>query len=167
MDNTVVFDLPMNGGNEQDIFTRTGVPIACPVQLRIPGDEFLLLENARIRVTAPRRVSRRLVTVSASERRDLPGTVKESTVFDDYYFFISGFLKDHDLEGEGYPLALINRLNNICNHKREVEIQCPVATAFGVQYLAITKMTLEPPKGGWVEYSIEGWSDTPWSLEVK
>ena len=159
-------DLPMSG-EPQGYFTRTGVPIACPVRLRIPGQPFLLLENARVRVNAQKDLFRTAIAKDVSSRSSQETTAKQFTGADDYYFVISGWLKDHDLEEGKYPVSLISRLNNICSHKREIEIQCPVAEVFGVQYLAITNMTLEPPKGGWVEYSIEGWSDTPWPLGLK
>lgn len=129
-------------GSEYDLSTLTdqqkeqvavnvnGVPMQCPLWMRLEGEEWWLLPYEPIITVNGKNV---IVKKQVSKGK-VRGSIKERWSQDDYQISISGIFMNP--EGTGYPDEDVKELRRLCE-SASVEVMSPVFEVFGIDRIVI------------------------------
>jgi hypothetical protein len=98
----------------------------------------------------------------------MDGTFKELYSMNDYTITIKGIAVDEE-NPDRYPQVAINRIREICEKRKSVEIINPLTTYFNIGLIAIESWDIPEVQGafGMQPYTITGVSDKEYQLILK
>ena len=126
------YDLSML--TEQQLVEATananGVPMRCPLWMRLEGEEWWLLPYEPIVTVNGKNVIVKKQVVKGGVR----GSIKERWSQDDYQISISGILINP--EGTGYPDKDVKQLRRLCEAAK-VQVMSPLLEIFSIDQIVI------------------------------
>lgn len=107
-----------------------GVPMQCPLRMRLEGEEWWLLPYEPIITIHGKNVIARKQVAKGKVR----GSIKERWSQDDYQISISGILINPD--GTGYPDEDVKELRRLCEAAK-VQVMSPIFEVFSIDRIVI------------------------------
>lgn len=138
-----------------------GVPMQCPLSMRIEGGEWWLLPfEPLITINGKNIIAKKQIA-----KGKIRGSIKERWSQDDYSININGILINP--EGEGYPDQDVQQLRELCEAAK-VEVKCPLFEIFSIDKIVIEDFNFPFTSGpNQQAYTITASSDEVYKLLLK
>ena len=107
-----------------------GVPIECPLWMRLEGEEWWLLPYEPI-ITIN---GKNIITKKQVAKGKVRGSIKERWTQDDYQISINGIFINP--KGTGYPSEDVKKLKRLCEAAK-VQVMCPLFEVFSIDQIVI------------------------------
>lgn len=111
-------------------FNAKGVPMQCPLWMRLEGEDWWLLPYEPIITVNGKNV----IVKKQVAKGKVRGSIKERWSQDDYQISINGILMNP--EGPGYPDEDVKELKRLCEAAK-VQVMCPLFEIFGINQIVI------------------------------
>ena len=112
------------------VANANGVPMQCPLWLRLEGEEWWLLPCEPI-ITIN---GKNIITKKQVAKGKVRGSIKERWTQDDYQISINGILMNP--KGTGYPDEDVKALKRLCEAAK-VEVMSPIFEVFSIDRIVI------------------------------
>lgn len=146
----------------QDAVTNAkGVPMQCPLWMRLEGEEWWLLPYEPI-VTIN---GKNIISKKQVAKSKVRGSIKERWTQDDYQINISGILMDPT--GAGYPDKDVKELRRLCEAAK-VQVMSPLFEIFSIDQIVIESFNFPFTSGPSNQaYTISASSDDIYKLLLR
>lgn len=126
------YDLSMLTSQELEkaVVNAKGVPMQCPLWMRLEGEEWWLLPYEPIITVNGKNV----ITKKQVSKGKVRGSIKERWSQDDYQISISGIFINPD--GTGYPDEYVKELRRLCEAAK-VQVMSPLLEIFSIDQIVI------------------------------
>lgn len=138
-----------------------GVPMQCPLKMRLEGEEWWQLPYEPI-ITIN---GKNIITKKQVAKGKVRGSIKERWSQDDYQISINGIFINP--EGTGYPDEDVKELRRLCESAK-VQVMCPLFEIFSIDQIVIEDFNFPFTSGPNNQaYSIQASSDDIYKLLLR
>lgn len=125
------YDIELSEAQQQEaVANANGVPMQCPLWMRLEGEEWWLLPYEPIITINGKNVIAKKQVAKGKVR----GSIKERWSQDDYQISISGILMNP--KGTGYPDEDVKALKRLCEAAK-VQVMSPLFEVFSIDQMVI------------------------------
>ena len=156
------YDIELSEAQRQEaVANANGVPMQCPLWLRLEGEEWWLLPYEPIITINGKNVIAKKQVAKGKVR----GSIKERWSQDDYQISISGILMNP--KGTGYPDEDVKALKRLCE-AATVQVMCPLFEIFSIDQIVIESFDFPFTSGPFNQaYTIGAVSDDIYKLLLR
>ena len=156
------YDLQLSEVQMQEaVANANGVPMQCPLWMRLEGEEWWLLPYEPIITINGKNVIAKKQVAKGKVR----GSIKERWSQDDYQISISGILMNP--KGTGYPGEDVKVLKRLCEAAK-VQVMCPLFEIFSIDQIVIESFDFPFTSGPFNQaYTIGAVSDDIYKLLLR
>lgn len=156
------YDIQLSEAQQQEaVANANGVPMQCPLWMRLEGDEWWLLPYEPIITINGKNVIAKKQVAKGKVR----GSIKERWSQDDYQISISGILMNP--KGTGYPDEDVKALKRLCEAAK-VQVMCPLFEIFSIDQIVIESFDFPFTSGPFNQaYTIGAVSDDIYKLLLR
>lgn len=156
------YDIELSEAQQQEaVANANGVPMQCPLWLRLEGEEWWLLPYEPIITINGKNVIAKKQVAKGKVR----GSIKERWSQDDYQISISGILMNP--KGTGYPDEDVKALKRLCE-AATVQVMCPLFEIFSIDQIVIESFDFPFTSGPFNQaYTIGAVSDDIYKLLLR
>ena len=156
------YDLQLSEVQLQEaVANANGVPMQCPLWMRLEGEEWWLLPYEPIITINGKNV----ITKKQVAKGKVRGSIKERWSQDDYQISISGILMNP--KGTGYPDEDVKALKRLCEAAK-VQVMCPLFEIFSIDQIVIESFDFPFTSGPFNQaYTIGAVSDDIYKLLLR
>lgn len=156
------YDIQLSEAQQQEaVANANGVPMQCPLWMRLEGDEWWLLPYEPIITINGKNVIAKKQVAKGKVR----GSIKERWSQDDYQISISGILMNP--KGNGYPDEDVKALKRLCEAAK-VQVMCPLFEIFSIDQIVIESFDFPFTSGPYNQaYTIGAVSDDIYKLLLR
>lgn len=138
-----------------------GVPMQCPLKMRLEGEEWWQLPYEPI-ITIN---GKNIITKKQVAKGKVRGSIKERWSQDDYQISINGIFINP--EGTGYPDEDVKELRRLCEAAK-VQVMCPLFEIFSIDQIVIEDFNFPFTSGPNNQaYSLQASSDDIYKLLLR
>ena len=146
---------------QQTLVNVKGVPMQCPLKMRLEGEDWWLLPYEPIISVNGKNV----IVKKQVAKGKVRGSIKERWSQDDYQISISGILIDPS--GTEYPEEYVTKLKRLCEGAT-VQVMCPLFEIFSINRIVIESYDFPFTSGPANQaYTINAVSDDIYKLLLK
>lgn len=146
---------------EEIAVNAKGVPMQCPLSMRLEGEEWWQLPYEPI-ITIN---GKNIITKKQVAKAKVRGSIKERWSQDDYQISINGVFINP--EGTGYPDEDVRELRRLCEAAK-VQVMCPLFEIFSIDQIVIEDFNFPFTSGPQNQaYSIQASSDDIYKLLLR
>ena len=146
---------------EEIAVNAKGVPMQCPLKMRLEGEEWWQLPYEPI-ITIN---GKNIITKKQVAKGKVRGSIKERWSQDDYQISINGIFINP--EGTGYPDEDVKELRRLCEAAK-VQVMCPLFEIFSIDQIVIEDFNFPFTSGPNNQaYSIQASSDDIYKLLLR
>lgn len=156
------YDIQLSEAQQQEaVANANGVPMQCPLWMRLEGEEWWLLPYEPIITINGKNVIAKKQVAKGKVR----GSIKERWSQDDYQISISGILMNP--KGTGYPDKDVMALKRLCEAAK-VQVMCPLFEIFSIDQIVIESFDFPFTSGPFNQaYTIGAVSDDIYKLLLR
>lgn len=156
------YDIQLSEAQQQEaVANANGVPMQCPLWMRLEGDEWWLLPYEPIITINGKNVIAKKQVAKGKVR----GSIKERWSQDDYQISISGILMNP--KDTGYPDEDVKALKRLCEAAK-VQVMCPLFEIFSIDQIVIESFDFPFTSGPFNQaYTIGAVSDDIYKLLLR
>ena len=156
------YDLQLSEVQQQEaVANANGVPMQCPLWMRLEGEEWWLLPYEPIITINGKNV----ITKKQVAKGMVRGSIKERWSQDDYQISINGILMNPN--GDGYPDKDVMTLKRLCEAAK-VQVMCPLFEIFSIDQIVIESFDFPFTSGPFNQaYTIGAVSDDIYKLLLR
>lgn len=156
------YDIQLSEAQQQEaVANANGVPMQCPLWMRLEGEEWWLLPYEPIITINGKNV----ITKKQVAKGKVRGSIKERWSQDDYQISISGILMNP--KGTGYPDEDVKALKKLCEAAK-VQVMCPLFEIFSIDQIVIESFDFPFTSGPFNQaYTIGAVSDDIYKLLLR
>lgn len=156
------YDIELSEAQQQEaVANANGVPMQCPLWLRLEGEEWWLLPYEPIITINGKNVIAKKQVAKGKVR----GSIKERWSQDDYQISISGILMNP--KGTGYPDEDVKALKRLCE-AATVQVMSPLFEIFSIDQIVIESFDFPFTSGPFNQaYTIGAVSDDIYKLLLR
>lgn len=156
------YDIQLSEAQQQEaVANANGVPMQCPLWMRLEGEEWWLLPYEPIITINGKNVIAKKQVAKGKVR----GSIKERWSQDDYQISISGILMNP--KGAGYPDGDVKALKRLCE-AATVQVMCPLFEIFSIDQIVIESFDFPFTSGPFNQaYTIGAVSDDIYKLLLR
>lgn len=156
------YDLQLSEVQMQEaVANANGVPMQCPLWMRLEGEEWWLLPYEPIITINGKNV----ITKKQVAKGKVRGSIKERWSQDDYQISINGILMNPS--GDGYPDKDVMALKRLCEAAK-VQVMCPLFEIFSIDQIVIESFDFPFTSGPFNQaYTIGAVSDDIYKLLLR
>lgn len=156
------YNLQLSEVQQQEaVANANGVPMQCPLWMRLEGEEWWLLPYEPIITINGKNV----ITKKQVAKGKVRGSIKERWSQDDYQISISGILMNP--KGTGYPDEDVKALKKLCEAAK-VQVMCPLFEIFSIDQIVIESFDFPFTSGPFNQaYTIGAVSDDIYKLLLR
>ena len=156
------YDLQLSEVQQQEaVANAIGVPMQCPLWMRLEGEEWWLLPYEPIITINGKNV----ITKKQVAKGKVRGSIKERWSQDDYQISINGILMNPN--GDGYPDKDVMALKRLCEAAK-VQVMCPLFEIFSIDQIVIESFDFPFTPGPFNQaYTIGAVSDDIYKLLLR
>lgn len=146
---------------EEIAVNAKGVPMRCPLKMRLEGEEWWQLPYEPI-ITIN---GKNIITKKQVAKGKVRGSIKERWSQDDYQISINGIFINP--EGTGYPDEDVKELRRLCEAAK-VQVMCPLFEIFSIDQIVIEDFNFPFTSGPNNQaYSLQASSDDIYKLLLR
>ena len=156
------YNLQLSEVQQQEaVANANGVPMQCPLWMRLEGEEWWLLPYEPIITINGKNV----ITKKQVAKGKVRGSIKERWSQDDYQISINGILMNP--KGTGYPDEDVKALKRLCEAAK-VQVMCPLFEIFSIDQIVIESFDFPFTSGPFNQaYTIGAVSDDIYKLLLR
>lgn len=156
------YNLKLSDVQQQEaVANANGVPMQCPLWMRLEGEEWWLLPYEPIITINGKNVIAKKQVAKGKVR----GSIKERWSQDDYQISINGILMNP--KGTGYPDEDVKALKRLCEAAK-VQVMCPLFEIFSIDQIVIESFDFPFTSGPFNQaYTIGAVSDDIYKLLLR
>lgn len=156
------YDLQLSEVQQQEaVANANGVPMQCPLWMRLEGEEWWLLPYEPIITINGKNV----ITKKQVAKGKVRGSIKERWSQDDYQISINGILMNPNRDG--YPDKDVMALKRLCEAAK-VQVMCPLFEIFSIDQIVIESFDFPFTSGPFNQaYTIGAVSDDIYKLLLR
>lgn len=156
------YNIELSEAQQQEaVANANGVPMQCPLWLRLEGEEWWLLPYEPIITINGKNV----ITKKQVAKGKVRGSIKERWSQDDYQISISGILMNP--KGTGYPDEDVKALKRLCE-AATVQVMSPLFEIFSIDQIVIESFDFPFTSGPFNQaYTIGAVSDDIYKLLLR
>lgn len=156
------YDIQLSEAQQQEaVANANGVPMQCPLWMRLEGEEWWLLPYEPIITINGKNVIAKKQVAKGKVR----GSIKERWSQDDYQISISGILMNP--KGTEYPDEDVKALKRLCE-AATVQVMCPLFEIFSIDQIVIESFDFPFTSGPFNQaYTIGAVSDDIYKLLLR